>query len=327
MAYIDVFNGDADGICSLVQLRLAEPRSSALITGIKRNINLLTQVKPSNADEITVLDISMQKNHSDLLCVLDSGAKVFYADHHNPGDIIQHPALEAHIDTSPSTCTALIVDRYLNGQFQFWAITAAFGDNLSQVAFKLAGEQGLSDGEISVIQELGIYLNYNGYGASLDDLFFHPADLYRACVKHRTPFDFVDKNQPVFQTLRDGYHHDLTLAGGQKPFYETTSVAAFRLPSEKWARRVSGVFSNQLSNESPDRAHVILTEKQGGDYLVSIRAPLKQLEGADEIAGRFKAGGGRKGAAGINTLKEDEIPLLIDLMEQRYEGDPSAGSG
>lgn len=327
MIHYDVFNGDADGICSLVQLRLAEPKNSVLVTGIKRDIELLKSIVAESSDELTVLDISMQKNHSDLRRVLDSGAKVFYADHHNPGDIIQHPALEAHIDTSPSTCTALIVDQYLNGEFQLWAITAAFGDNLSQVAFKLAAELGLDDGQISVIQELGIYLNYNGYGASLGDLFFHPADLYRACVNHRTPFEFVERNQSVFQTLRDGYHHDLTLAGEQKPFYETTPVAAFHLPAEKWARRVSGVFSNQLSNESPDRAHVILTEKQGGDYLVSIRAPLKQLEGADEIAGRFKTGGGRKGAAGINTLKEDEIPLLIDLMEQRYGGDPSAGSG
>jgi single-stranded DNA-specific DHH superfamily exonuclease len=318
MAYIDVFNGDADGICSLVQLRLAEPRSSVLITGIKRNINLLTQVKPSDADEIAVLDISMQKNHSALLRVLDSGANVFYADHHNPGDIIQHPALEAHIDTSPSTCTALIVDQYLNGQFQLWAITAAFGDNLSQVAFKLAGEQGLDDGEVSVIQELGIYLNYNGYGASLDDLFFHPAELYKACVKHCSPLDFIEQNQEVFKTLRDGYHQDIKRARTQSFFHETECVAALRLPAEKWARRVSGVFSNQLSNEYPDRAHAILTEKEDGDYLVSIRAPQSQLEGADEIAGRFKTGGGRKGAAGINSLKEEEMPLLVDLLEQRY---------
>ena len=44
MADYDVFNGDADGICSLVQLRLAEPRESTLVTGVKRDINLLTQV-------------------------------------------------------------------------------------------------------------------------------------------------------------------------------------------------------------------------------------------------------------------------------------------
>jgi len=36
MAYYDVFNGDADGICALHQLRLAEPREATLVTGVKR---------------------------------------------------------------------------------------------------------------------------------------------------------------------------------------------------------------------------------------------------------------------------------------------------
>ena len=31
---IDVFNGDADGICALQQIRLAEPGESVLVTGV-----------------------------------------------------------------------------------------------------------------------------------------------------------------------------------------------------------------------------------------------------------------------------------------------------
>ena len=41
----DVFNGDADGICALLQLRLAEPREAQLVTGVKRDINLLSRVE------------------------------------------------------------------------------------------------------------------------------------------------------------------------------------------------------------------------------------------------------------------------------------------
>ncbi len=37
----DIFNGDADGICALLQLRKAEPRDAQLVTGVKRDINLL----------------------------------------------------------------------------------------------------------------------------------------------------------------------------------------------------------------------------------------------------------------------------------------------
>ncbi len=319
MANFDVFNGDADGICSLVQLRLAQPRESTLVTGTKREINLLKQVMPSAADSITVLDISMQKNHADLRRVLDAGAKVFYADHHNPGEIIEHTALETHVDTSASTCTALIVDKYLNSEFHLWAITAAFGDNLTEVAFNLAVKEGLNNKKSSELQKLGTYLNYNGYGAIVDDLFYHPADLYQECVKFESPFDFIKRNRTVFDTLQNGYQSDLATAQQTEPFHFTNSVAAFMLPNEPWARRVSGVFGNQLSNQNPERAHIILTQKTEGIYLVSIRSPLNHPFGADEVAGRFDTGGGRQGAAGINALPKSKVGELINLMEQRYK--------
>ena len=44
MQRIDVFNGDADGICALHQLRLAEPAESVLVTGPKRDIALVERV-------------------------------------------------------------------------------------------------------------------------------------------------------------------------------------------------------------------------------------------------------------------------------------------
>lgn len=60
--HYDVFNGDADGIIALLQLRLAEPKQSKLITGVKRDIKLLSQVvKADNASSVTALDISMEK--------------------------------------------------------------------------------------------------------------------------------------------------------------------------------------------------------------------------------------------------------------------------
>ena len=58
----DIFNGDADGICALLQLRKAEPRDAVLITGVKRDINLLAKVDAAAGDQITVLDVSMDTN-------------------------------------------------------------------------------------------------------------------------------------------------------------------------------------------------------------------------------------------------------------------------
>jgi len=57
MTVYDVFNGDADGICALLQLRHAEPVQSQLITGVKRDIKLLAQVDAASGDHVNVLDI------------------------------------------------------------------------------------------------------------------------------------------------------------------------------------------------------------------------------------------------------------------------------
>ena len=99
MADYDIFNGDADGICALLQLRLAEPRDAKLVTGVKRDIDLLKQVPAKSGDRVTVLDISMDKNHEALESALEAGADVTYFDHHFPCDIPTAENLNAHIDT------------------------------------------------------------------------------------------------------------------------------------------------------------------------------------------------------------------------------------
>ena len=59
---IDVFNGDADGICALHQLRLHAPCPQArLVTGVKRDIALLARLKEVRESRITVLDISLDR--------------------------------------------------------------------------------------------------------------------------------------------------------------------------------------------------------------------------------------------------------------------------
>src|SRR5260221_14758424 len=111
MRFYDIFNGDADGICALQQLRLSEPREATLVTGVKRDIELLARVTPAPGDVLTVLDISMHSNAEALKRALGTGATVRYFDHHYAGDIADDPRLEAFIDTAQDICTSLIVDR------------------------------------------------------------------------------------------------------------------------------------------------------------------------------------------------------------------------
>ena len=125
MAYYDVFNGDADGICALQQLRLEDPRQAQRISGLKRDINLLQQVDAAVGDEITVLDVSLDANRDALVEVLARGASVFYADHHYPGDIPDSELLDCHIDVAADTCTSLIINRILNNSQANWAVVGA----------------------------------------------------------------------------------------------------------------------------------------------------------------------------------------------------------
>ena len=88
----------------------------------------------------------------------------------------------------------------------------------------------------------------------------------------------------------------------------------FMLPADKWARRISGVFGNHLAVASPEQAHAVLTAREDGGYVVSVRAPMATKSGADEVCSQFETGGGRRGAAGINHLPESELSRFLTLF-------------
>lgn len=306
MALIDVFNGDADGICALHQLRLDQPADSELVTGPKRDISLLKRVRAQAGDQVTVLDIALSKNREALDRLLEAGAQVRYFDHHQPGDIPVHPHFEPHIDTDANVCSSLLVNQYLGGTHLVWAVTAAFGDNLADAARQAAIPLNLSTAQLAQLQSLGECLNYNGYGETLDDLFFDPAELYRQLRPYADPFAFIAESA-AYQTLNAGYQSDMARAVAVTATEARASGRIFMLPAEKWARRISGVFGNQLAVESPAQAHAVLTAKPDGGYVVSVRAPMLAKSGADTLCSQFDTGGGRKGAAGINHLPEAEL--------------------
>jgi single-stranded DNA-specific DHH superfamily exonuclease len=302
----DVFNGDADGICALTQLRLADPRPQAhLVTGVKRDIELLGAVDAGEGDRVTVLDVSLDKNRADVQRLLARGAELFYVDHHFAGEIPQAARFTALINEAPDVCTSLLVNGHLKNRYLAWAVTGAFGDNLSASAHTLARPLGLGADELQQLEALGTYLNYNGYGESVADLHFAPDALFRLVSAHATPFGFIHEARAHFEQLAEGYAEDMRRAAAVRPqACSTAQAAVFVLPDAAWARRVSGVYSNDLTNQFPDRAHAVLTQKSNGHYLVSVRAPLSRKKGADRLCRAFPSGGGRAAAAGINDLPE-----------------------
>lgn len=312
----DIFNGDADGICALHQLRLDEPRAAELVTGVKRDIGLLERVEANRGDRLTVVDVSMKRNAAALARALEQGARVAYFDHHAPGEVPQHPGLDAHIDTAHDACTSLIVDRHLKGQHRLWAVVGAFGDNLVNAAVRAAQPLALDHTELARLHELGDCLNYNAYGESLEDLHYHPADLYATISRYRDPRRFLF-DEPVFGVLKSACAEDLYRAEEVRPHRAGESAVMYLLPDAAWSRRVSGLFGNRLAQAHPKRAHAVAVAKRGG-YTVSVRAPVENPRGASALCEQFETGGGREAAAGINLLPASELDRFVAAFERAY---------
>lgn len=313
----DVFNGDADGICALHQIRLDKPLESQLITGVKRDIQLLNKISVEQDDQVLALDISLDKNRDAMLDMLNKGASVEYFDHHFAGDLPEHSNLTCHIDTRPETCTSLIVNEYLDSKYILWAIVGAYGDNMIKVANSYAQREKLDKLQDSMLCELGTLLNYNGYGSRVDDLFFNPESLYRIVHEYENPFDFI-QNEKAFNTLKEGYSSDMAKAIEVQPVDVSDKYAIYILPDQSWSRRISGVFGNQLTEQHPARAHAILSQISSGDYVVSVRAPLVNRVGADDLCRQFPSGGGRKAAAGINHLPADQYENFVAQFKTQF---------
>lgn len=314
----DVFNGDADGICALHQLRLASPQDSVLISGVKRDISLLKKVDFSTAQQVTVLDISLGKNREALDNLLAKGVSVFYADHHHPHDIPSHPLLTTHIHTNSNTCTSLIIDQLLIGKYRQWALVGAYGDNLTTVADALAKKSHLNQNERTQLMRFGIYLNYNSYGASVADLLFSPRDIYTLLSSYPSPFSFLLEHAGIYEKLEHNYLADSEKAAAITACSMQQGSRVFMLPDAPWARRISGVYSNQLANQDASLANAVITAAGEDNYVVSIRSPLNNRTGADELAHLFATGGGRKAAAGINALPAKQLAHFIASFHQHY---------
>lgn len=307
---IDVCNGDADGLCAVLQWRLEKPEGALLVTGLKREIALLDRVQAGPGDEVLVCDLSLQRNRAALLRLLAAGARVRYFDHHAPPDVPDHPNLETHIDLDSQTCTSLLMDRYLGGAQRSWALVGAYGDNLTGVADALAAQTGLNTGDREGLRMLGEAINYNAYGEQESDVFMAPARLYETLRRYPDPRDLL-LHETIAQQLDALRREDLRRAAGVPPHWQNRQASATVLPDAGWSRRVIGCLANELARAEPGRAHAVLKAVDGAGYVVSVRAPLGAAAGARELCQRF-GGAGRAGAAGIDHLPAQELDCFLE---------------
>ncbi len=321
-----VFNGDADGLCALQQLRLADRSGGAraaveketLVTGVKRDIALLGRVTASPGDACTVLDISLDVNRVALMSLLDAGASVRYFDHHFTGEIPRHPNFEPYLDLSPTVCTSLLVDRYLAGRFRSWAIVGAFGDSLMAEGQALAEAAGLAPAATERLRELGVVMNYNAYGETIADLHVAPEELAKEIRPYADPLEFATAS-PTFRLLSDGYAADMDLARRLNPLCKVGAAVLFMLPDAAWARRASGSLANDLAKANAGNAVAIVSPKTEGGFLVSVRVPSESPTSAQTFCSRFPTGGGRRTAAGINHLPGESLEAFTEAFVEAFE--------
>ena len=315
MRYFDVFNGDADGICALHQLRLADPLDSTLVTGLKRDIALLASVPASSGDVVTVLDISLDRNRDALQALLDRGAVVHYFDHHFAGEVPKHPSLHALLDHTGVTCTSALVNRYLRGRFAIWAAVGAFGDAFDEAAMQIARPLRLDEGRVALLRELGASLNYSAYGQTEADVLVRPTDLYRIVSHYADPFELIER-EPLIDRLARDRIADIERAFSMVAIHASAGGDVWMLPDAPWARRVSGTFANRLALLEPHRAHAVLTPLASGGYMVSVRSATKGPS-AVEFCRAFK-GGGRATAAGIDCLDAAGLDSFIASFDKAW---------
>lgn len=323
MQYIDVFNGDADGIFSLIQWRKAYPipaEQQRLVTGVKRDNALIKKIPDDQAAgaTLTVLDISFDKNTDDLARVLEHAHQIFYCDHHQARTLFEHPKLECDIDFSPTVCTGLLVSERLNREHHLWAIAAAFGDGLDTIGQQQAENLQMATSDIAKLRELGVLVNYNGYGARIEDLHYTPAALYLLLAKYDSPLDVVNDNESPFARLQAGYEQDLQEALKSEVLQTNDILHAVVLDDAPWARRISGTYGNKLAVENPDLAIIIASHNSDGTLMISLRAPKNNLRGAGDICSAFPTGGGRAGAAGVNALDANQLGQFIRSVSSYY---------
>lgn len=322
MADFDLFNGDADGIFSLLQLRQAQPRPEARqITGVKRDTQLFRRIVSDveAGDRLTALDIGMARNSEGLKSVLEAGAEVFFCDHHATGEIPDHQNLTVLMDASPETCTSFLIDQHLDGSGAAWAVCGAFGDNFQGLAARIAKERNVTF-SLSQLRELGELVNYNAYGLTIEDLHFHPEELYALLAAYPDPMAFLEDAPEALDVLRQGNRSDWDIAASAREIHISNAGQILSLPASAASNRISGLFANALVDEEPDKAFAILTPLAGdsGGYRVSIRAPLaRKTQPADGFARAF-GGGGRAEASGIDRLTDEDVDHFIGEFNRAF---------
>jgi hypothetical protein len=196
----------------------------------------------------------------------------------------------------------------------------AYGDSLTAEADALAVGAGIAPEAAQRLKTLGVAINYNAYGETVEDLHVPPIELAAAMRAFGDPLEFADSSAAC-KRLADGMKDDMELAKRLTPARQVPGAIVFMLPDAAWARRASGTLANDKAKAHDGSAVAIVSPRTEGGYLVSVRVPRDFSVSAEAFCRRFPTGGGRKTAAGINHLPREEFETFATAFEQQFRAE------
>lgn len=268
---VDVCIGDANGLCSLLQWRLHQPKQSSTLALLGHESRLDGLVHSRAGGDVLLCEIPMQANRSTLMQLLDSGAQIQYLSHQIGDEPLWHPQLQYIEDAPQDRCTSLMVDRILDGRYRQWALVGAYGKHCNAQADKLAASNGLSAHARTQLRELGELINYNACSVDGKNACIPAVELYSVMSGYQQAMDFL-QSEPVVGELESVRREDLARAVQIAPYWQDAHASVYVLPNAPWAHRVASGFGKHISAKEPTRAHAFLRPAANGSFMTRVHA-------------------------------------------------------
>ena len=186
------------------------------------------------------------------------------------------------------------------------------------LAMNMAKSENLNEDQIILLKQIGLVVNYNSYGQTVEDLFYTPEEIAEAVKACGSDIFRFTEQRDIFSTLLENFSADMSSAVCQEPYSIGENTVIYTLPNEPWTHRIMGSFSNHLVSTNKDLACAIAVLNSDGTYRISVRSSINNPHGAGDLCKKF-GGGGREKAGGVNNLDESELDNFKKEFDRTFQ--------
>ena len=181
----------------------------------------------------------------------------------------------------------------------------------------MAKSENLTEEQVIFLKQIGLVVNYNSYGQTVEDLFFPPEEIAKAVKACGSDIFRFTEQSDIFPTLFENFSADMSSAVCQEPYSISDNAVIYALPNEAWTHRVMGSFSNHLVSTNKGLACAIAVLNSDGTYRISVRSSINNPYGAGNLCKKF-GGGGREKAGGVNNLDASELDKFKEEFDRTF---------